>query len=291
MNRFFLYIFFVLCVGTQSCITYIDRELEVTPKLVLNCYLVPQLDTTILQLTNSASLFSRKPQKIQAVLNATVEISNDNTHWVLMSFDPDHQFYFITQADFPILEGKTYHVRASAANFETVTASCTVPVLRETNISVVEECTETEYGYTHCELLVKWNDFPQEDNYYMLSNKNLYHDYWYSYNSYDTIQYFNWYFLYDNDNNKPCIYSDKDQDGKKMSVSTSYYLYENNEFCELALLQTDINCYQFQLCLSNYDADFQFFMLEPVQIYSNIQNGYGIFGAFVMERIELAGMR
>jgi hypothetical protein len=34
--------------------------------------------------------------------------------------------------------------------------------------------------------------------------------------------------------------------------------------------------------LFDYGGDMQFFMLEPPQFYTNIKNGYGVFGAFVM---------
>jgi hypothetical protein len=30
----------------------------------------------------------------------------------------------------------------------------------------------------------------------------------------------------------------------------------------------------------------QQFMLEPTQIYSNVKNGYGVFGAFVMKDVD-----
>jgi hypothetical protein len=35
-----------------------------------------------------------------------------------------------------------------------------------------------------------------------------------------------------------------------------------------------------------YDPSMQYFMLEPVQFFTNVKNGYGVFGAFVMKEDE-----
>jgi hypothetical protein len=54
-------------------------------------------------------------------------------------------------------------------------------------------------------------------------------------------------------------------------------------FYETTLLQTDKNCYLFEKSIMDYDPDFNTFTLEPMQYYTNIKNGYGLFGAFVMK--------
>ena len=290
---------FLISVCLISCMTDVDtKDLGMKPKLVLFCYLVPQLDTTIVSLTNSVALFSKRTHKVEAVANATVEISENNTQWVKMEFAWLYQHYFITQSQFPIREGKTYYIRASAPGFETVFASCTVPFLRETNFKFeikefINDIHDGElYPGLHYHECIEWTDYPDEENYYMFCRNSL--EMWYD--MYrdpetdefmrDTSYYYARGFLYDM-NYKPCIYSDKGQDGKKMSAT----IYVNTDrfnanirdtITNIRFLQTDRNCYLLEKSLVDFSNDVQFFMLEPVKIYSNIKNGYGIFGAFVM---------
>ena len=279
MNRLFFYLL-LLSIPLSSCITYIDdKEMDIKPKLVLHCYLVPQLDTTILVLTNSAPLFTSNPKKIEPVAHATVEISDDNRQWVKMEYDTRLEHYFIPQAQFPIKEGKTYYVRASASGFETVTSFCTVPYLREVNLNFIleESINDTHngefYPWFHHHGYLKWTDYPGEENYYMFFYKGSYEDY------YTGVSRWYWYLQYDV-YYKPCIYSDKGRDGEKMSA---FMMIGMLPVYETTMLQTDRNCYLHELSIIDYDGDLSFFLLEPIQLYSNIKNGYGLFGAFVMK--------
>jgi len=291
MNRSFFFFLLLISVCFHSCITDIEEDRYIKPKLVLSCYLVPQLDTTILFLTSSAPLITSNPKPIESIANAIVEISNNSAHWVKMEYDSENQVYFIPQTVFPIEEGKTYHVRASASGFETISASCTVPWLRETNLSLVvkESINDIHWGKIYNELhyhsYLEWTDFPGEDNYYMFCNKEFYEEEWWDWHTNfpfekDTFYFYRWNFLYDVDINT-CIYSDKDNDGKKMSV---LMIIGYPDIYELTLLQMDRNCYLFETSIMNSIADFQSFLLEPAApLYTNIKNGYGVFGAFVMK--------
>jgi len=292
MNRLFFYLLLLLSVLLHSCLTDIDRELDVKPKLVLHCYLIPQMDTIILILTNSAPLFAKPTIKIEKIPNAIVELSTDNKEWVKMEYDSFWEVYMLTQAKFPIIEGKTYYLRASSTGFETVFSSCTVPVLRETHFDyVVEEhsgCVHDGEIYLepHLHTYFRWIDYVGEDNYYILCKKyNLITNKWDNEGGHikDTSAFFSWDY-YRDDNYKQCIFSDEGNDGRRMSVLIgNVWEHDNN----VILIQVDKHCYKFESSLANYDSDMQFFMLEPIQLYSNIKNGYGVFGAFVMREYPI----
>lgn len=282
-----------MSVLLNSCITFIDKELDIKPKLVLYCYLVPQLDTTILSLTNSAPLFTKNPYKIEVVKNATVEISNDNMNWVEMEFDSVYKHYYILQEQFPIVEGKTYYVRAAATGFESVSASCIVPFFRETYLEMVFDESINDfhhgefYNWQHFHGYLEWMDYLGEENYYIFYDKKTL--FWstgwdiYGNPTTDTSFHYGCWPLSDIDYN-PCIYSDFDHDGKKFSVFMLDYMPET---FEMTLLQVDRNCYLFEKCLIDYENELQFFLLEPTQFYSNVKNGYGLFGAFAMKNCVL----
>jgi len=252
------------------------------------------MDTILLSLTNSAPLFGKNAKKIESVTNATVEISNDNHRWVRMEYDPVYENYFIPQVQFPITEGGTYYVRASAPEYETVSASCIVPYFREVYFELVTEkhagCVHygEPFSELHTHYYLRWKDYAGEANYYAF-HRNF--DYWsYSWDPWEDIYSDStlvntWSVLWD-ENYKPCIFSDKGQDGKQLSVLLQLYYYDE-DFNEITLLQTDVHSYLYLSSLENYDGDFAFFMLEPVKIYSNIKNGYGVFGAFGMRTYPL----
>jgi len=297
MKRPLFYCILLLSVYLNSCVTYIEKDLDIKSKLVLFGYLVPQLDTTIISLSNSVSMFATYDKLPKPIANATIEISENNIDWIKLTFNEPWQHYFITQTDFPIIEGKTYYIRASAPEYETVFSSCKVPFFRETNLNLRIEEAKNDihngdvYSGLHYHCYYEWDDYPREDNYYIFcrnySNWYYYYD-WENNNHipYDSILYHYCSNVWD-EKNYPCIFSDKGQDGKKMSILLSlfYYNYDNNsDEYNVTLLQTDENCYLFEK--SYYEfwdmSDFQSFMLEPMQLYTNIKNGYGVFGAFVM---------
>ena len=293
MKKIFFYLILLLSVSLYSCITYIDTEkdLGIKPKLVLFGYLVPQWDTTIVNLSSSAPLFTTNPKNPAPVANATVEISENNTTWTKLEWDTAYKRYFIPQTDFSIKEGSTYYIRAAAPEYETVYASCTVPYFRETNLKIDLAKTDTDIdNWFRYKGSFEWNDYPSEENYYMFCWKEFgehihyEHDweYWEPPVS-DTAYFFTWQFFWDTKNNT-CLYSDFGQDGKKMTPSIDAWLPQD---IVLTYLQTDKNCYLFEKSSENYDADLQGFVLEPLQLYSNVKNGYGVFGAFVLKDYEL----
>jgi hypothetical protein len=199
----------------------------------------------------------------------------------------------IQQSQFPIREGKTYYVRASAPGFEPVSSSCTVPHLRETNLDFVVTDSINDihngemFNWPHHHGYLEWTDYPGEENYYMFSIRGF--QTWYDYDYYnydgnepiDSSNYFTWWTLFD-DSDNPCIYSDKGYDGKKWSIlmMVDFWL----ETYDITMFQLDRNCYLFEKSTMESDDEFfSAFVIEPTQIYSNVKNGYGLFGAFVMK--------
>ena len=298
MNRLFLYLLLFLIITLNSCFTYVEKDLDINPKIVLHGFVSPQLDTTIVVLTNSVPLFTTNPLKIRFIVHATVEISEDNYHWVQLDFDKLFKVYFIPQAEFPIHEGKTYYIRASSHGFESVSSSCTVPFLRETNFNFIlgEPCNikhEQWYNKTHRHNQIEWTDYPGEDNYYTFMINSLHawwkweHDDEGNIYSSDTTYYYSYGLIY-NENSKPYIYSDHGKDGKKLNEKLSYhYDFDGMEEPVICELQTDKHWYMFHKSVFDYGGEMQFFMLEPIQLYSNIRNGYGVFGAFVMREYPI----
>ncbi|MCL2246393.1 MAG: DUF4249 domain-containing protein [Lentimicrobiaceae bacterium] len=297
MNKLFLFSLILISVFFTSCISYIDEDKSFRSKLVLHCRLVPQLDTTILHLSHTVPIFTKNPQEIGDISNGMVEISNDNKQWLRMLYSPELKYYFIPQAQFPIIEGQTYYIRASVPNYEEVTSSCKVPVFRETHLKYLLKEVEgdthdnEEYNFLHTHHYFEWTDFPEEENYYAFFEKYLWEEL--INENGDTIRpFYNWTQQHDMDT-QLALFSDKGNDGKKMSLlfTISYSGEWSKQWgYEISMIQMDKHCYLFESSKDSSGSmnDFMsFFLLEPYQVYSNINNGYGLFGAFVMRDYAL----
>ena len=284
---------FALCLG--SCVETLSmKDIGIKPKLVLYCFLSPQYDTISVSLSNSQPLFSSN-RGIAAIKNAVVEISNNNLHWVQIPYDKNSQHYLLLQSQFPIIEGKTYYIRASAPDYESISASCTVPFWREIDLKPEVELvlTPRDYPYSAIDLSLSWKDYPNEENYYALMN--------YSFTDFSYDDYFNKSFQMDylRGENYEVVISDEGKNGKKMKVfmeSTSIAsLSEFEDYCSqydsvyIIFIQADKNAFLYE---NSADAamgmdELSIFMLEPALIYNNIKDGYGIFGAMNFKSYRL----
>jgi len=209
-----------------------------------------------------------------------------------MEYSSERKYYFISQTQFAIVEGKTYYVKASASGYEEVSSSCTVPFFRETNLCYVLKESEPdihgehEYDYPHTHHYLEWTDYAGEENFYTIYEKFLWENLT-DENGDPIPPYYNWNQVVDMDNYL-YIFSDKGFDGKKMSVliSISSSGKQNNRWSyDVTMIQMDKHTYLFETSRrskQNMNDFLSDFILEPHQVYSNINSGYGLFGAFVM---------
>ena len=89
--------------------------------------------------------------------------------------------------------------------------------------------------------------------------------------------------------------SDKDRDGQDMRFIHDVDLYEHEDDDEWTppleqqryLLFLDRNCYQYEITLPYDDFGMlNFLFLEPEHTFTNIENGFGLFGAFSMLEVK-----
>lgn len=300
-------------VGCEDIVDLSD-QIDAQSKLVLYCRLCPQLDSTYIALTYSNVLYRTTSeggdpysmyQRVEMLSDGIVELSADGNTWKRAVFDEARQQYLITQAELPILEGHTYYIRASHAGYPDVSASCTVPYAREVNFrfDTVTVQSDVHWGEIwneeHQDLYAEWNDYPGEQNYYMLANKFIMTHYYNSYNEdthayeTDSITYsWDWWTpgLEDENGSYKSVFSDEGKDGQVMRglleafyEENDYYDFDNQE--EYYLLFLDRNCYLYEKTLNSDYSGLSTFLLEPLHTYSNIENGFGLFGAFSLQEI------
>ena len=286
----------------------IDREFDETQKLVLYSRLCPQTDTTFILLTNTELLYTSTPQETLKPADGMVELSDDGIHWMRAAYLPEKERFFLTKQEFPIEEGHTYYIRASYPGYDNISSSCTVPYSHDTGFRFDTVAANGDihlgeiYNWPHKDVYAEWRDVAGEENYYGLYNYREYVMHvenpdgtWSTING--AWQYeLQWMYL----NNADYRYvSDEGNDGSLMRYMVAedlvddyyddYDDYDDDEEDngQYYLFFLDRNCYLYEKTVADneFGFDMGFLLLEPVHAYTNIENGFGLFGAFSMREV------
>lgn len=291
-------------VAFTGCVDDINIEDQFgeTRKLVLYCRLCPQMDSTYILLSNSQLIFGQDSQDVPIISDGTVELSADGSLWVRATYDMLRQRYLITREEFPVVEGGTYYIRASYPGFEDVSSTCTVPFSHDVGFRFDTVATDGDlhwgepYYWPHKDVFVEWRDVAGEENAYAIGYKRLSPIHVWSDEGEDVF--YEWRFdidLLTEGNTDYWYVSDKDRDGQVMRFIHDVDLYEHEDDDEWTppleqqryLLFLDRNCYQYEITLPYDDFGMlNFLFLEPEHTFTNIENGFGLFGAFSMLEVK-----
>lgn len=287
----------LVAMALTGCVDNVDVEnYGETRKLVLYCRLCPQMDSTYILLSHSQLIYGQDNSDTPNISDGTVELSADGSHWVRATYDPRRQRYIVTREEFPVVEGGTYHIRASYPGFQDVSSTCTVPLSHDVGFRFDTVATDGDlhwgepYFWPHKDVYAEWRDVAGEENAYAIGYKRLSPIHVWSDEGEDVF--YEWSFdidLLTEGNTDYWYVSDKDRDGQVMRFIHDVDLYEyegdgwfpQNE--QRYLLFLDRNCYQYEITLPSEDFGMlNFLLLEPEHTFTNIENGFGLFGAFSM---------
>ena len=275
--------FFLLIFVLSSCEKIVDNVSipAQQPKIVVTCFISPEDTLISANVSLSAPIWSTTSVDLNTpVTNATVIISNGSTQTQL-AYNYQKSCYVTSTNIFPIQPDATYKLTVSVPGYTSVEATCHVPALKNQSLeflsfdSVTGDQNSVEYRFK-----VDFTDFSGVGNYYRvggilvtLSDNGI--------GSTDTM-----YNTLSFKNNEE-FYSDKDIDGQKIMSELKYWK-DNYDMVQqgseklirlkILLLTTDENYYQFHKTLSSYTGDDPF--SEPTIVFSNIQNGLGVFAAY-----------
>ena len=294
-------------VAFTACVdeVHIDQDFHETQKLVLYCRLCPQLDTTYILLTNTTLLYASSNSEMTNLKDGVVELSTDGQTWIRAAYEPTKQHFFLTKEEFPVEEGHTYYIRASHPDFEDVSSSCTVPVAHDVGFRFDTVTVNSDmhlgqiYDWPHRDVYAEWRDVAGEENHYALMEKVLFthNDFGDGSGPVITSYYWDFYTIWMYRNNQDYRYiSDEGYDGAVMrflvednlpeEVDIDWDDEEDEEINEYFFLVLDRNCYLYEQTLNDNDFDLNFLMLEPTHTYTNIEGGFGLFGAFCMKKVQ-----
>lgn len=294
----------LLCIGviaviTSSCVDDVDirNQMDENQKLVLYARLCPQIDTTYIMLSNTQLLYSEHGGEIRNIEDGVVELSSDGNTWVKASYNKERQRYMITKSELQINEGGTYYIRASYDGFEDVKATCTVPVSHDVafRFDTVSTTSDVHWGeifnWPHKDVYVQWNDVSGEENAYAIAQSVWSSQHGYPSEEGNEGNYWKLYVTWLADGNNDVQYvSDKGHDGEVMRYLFDYdiddeeWKDDTDHATKYYLLFLDKGCYLYETTLSD-DSYMNFLLLEPPHTYTNIENGYGLFGAYTMMEV------
>ncbi len=273
-----LYLFIGISIGFTSCETDADIEIPAQdPKLVVTAFLEPEAELQILNLYMSDPIFDgSEVDNASMIENATVTIS-DGSKTVRIFYNFNYFGYVLFKDSMTIEHNKVYTVNV---DYEGKNANTTITTVSNTPLNSAEVKIDsliqedpfsgdyiTYFGY------VKWEDPPNETNYYCIELFGLVKG-----DNNDTSR----VSLSDFYNN---VYlSDEGKNGSMMNATLEVYMY-NPEFMgnqyvgfEILLTKTDEHYYKYFKSLQNYGGDDPF--SEPSLIYTNINNGLGLIGSY-----------
>ena len=265
MNRYIKLIALSLPLGFSACEKDADVELPVVEsKLVISSFISPEDTIVKVGVTISQPLYNNSnSNQYSAVSYATVQITNGTTVQT-MAYNADENYYFVSAAIFPITVGTTYNLTVSTPDGKNANASTSIPAQNATLIYTAEAVNNQSDGDTYA-FRTEWNDTPGAEDYYRL----VYYDR-FVYN-FDTI----YQEAFSNN------FSDKDKDGTTMKEQFEIYAYSGAGFSngELHLIHASKEYYLYHKKLTEASFSGGPFS-EPVQMYSNINGGYGVFAGY-----------
>ena len=295
-----LSIIIMIALICQACQKEIDLKLdEYEPKLAISS-LFEQDSNFYFSITESQSVLDN--DTFPPLQNASITLTNSLGETETITSLVDHVFYYqskrVYKSNMRARAGLTYNISVSHPNH--ASASATASISNGVKITSLDTQSVLEFGYPTLRVNMTFQD-PPEANYYELKLFAYAPEIIYDQNTWeisDTIMsYQEVYYsfpsdgLIDNGNNS--IFSDELFNGKQYTLSFNtdkYYLDYLLEGIEAfpdaeVFLLTELRSiskeyYDYQTSLNEYwNADGNPFA-QPVQVFTNIENGFGIFAGF-----------
>lgn len=295
------YIAFLSLIILFSCEKDIEIEVkEGTDQMVLNAWFevgeVPEIKI-------NHSLFIFEGEKNTRINDADVSLYSNGELLAVLEYDAENETYKHT--DFIILENTNYEIVAEHAKYGTVKSTIQSPQrLKKEDIELKYVnfiSDESQYQNYSGEIQIKLNDQADQKNYYLIRLLSVEE----SYNadeSEDTIYRYNyWNSLETNDSQIESVFRyangefmflrDELFDGREYTVKLSSYsdlrqdeqvydsTYYVKRYHQIQLYQVNEAIYRYYISIE--DNEYPDVFTEPSQVYSNIENGYGLIGVSV----------
>ncbi len=283
-TRFFtLFIIPIIALLLYSCEKDADIKLpDIKSQLVVTSFISPEDTLITVNITETKPLYKPYNNYNININSATVSIS-DGVNSMIIPYS--NYRYNINSSLFPILAGHSYFLSVSTPDGRMVKAQTTVPsmptpVIATSYYETRDNGDGTPTNGMYTKLQLKLNDPAGIKNYYRTDIKGfVVNPYMISLDT--TVLYSNYM-----SSLKYQFDTDDGQDGETItldkSIDNAFSTDSTLKFFEITLLNCNYPYYAYHKSLTNaLNSGTNNFFVEPSIMYSNIDGGLGVFGAYI----------
>ena len=275
---------FSACEKTEDIVDFPVKD----PELVVNSMFTPG-ENFEFQVSRSLSVLDNAD--LGNLSGATIYLYEDGNLIDTITEQNSNEWYFSDKT--PVL-GKTYAIKVYHQGYNYLEAEDVVPApVSIGQLSYIVKDSSTYYddysgeSYGNCtfDLTVNFNDPESSENYYLFSGYSYSIDDYYGDTLKDNISFDEkegedaFVEVYSSEG---LIFSDKYFNGKSFSftVEVEDWNFSTGKIYFFVLNSLSRDAYLYKKSLAMYEDAHNNFFSEPVQVYNNIENGYGIFAGF-----------
>jgi hypothetical protein len=272
----------------SSCETVIDMKLpEQPPKIVVNSFFTPD---SLIMVHLSKSKFVLSNEQLKEIEDAEISLFENGNY--IGKFTHINKGFYHLPGFFPKINTQ-YTLNAVSSGIKSVEAKETIP--NKPIINRVEISSSYFEGENYKDFIVYIEDNANEENYYMIELFGKRFDYIYDTLTYDIIDsieivervYFTSQDLVFEDQgvSPQSVISDKIFNGAIYPVRLSVSAYNFDEYSNMGYFEITVHLkqiskayalYMLSYSKNSYSDPFS----QPVQVFSNVKNGFGIFAAY-----------
>lgn len=287
--------FFTGIILLSSCETVVDMKLpEQPPKMVVNSFFTPD---SIIMLHLSKSQFVLKNEELKPITDGEISLF-ENGNFIGKFTHINKGFYYLP-GFFPKTNTQ-YTLNAVSSGIKSVEAKETIP--NKPIINRVEISSSYFEGENYKDFIVYIQDNANEENYYMVDLFGKRYDYVYdtlTFDIIDSVEIYERVFFTSQDlvfqeqgASSQAIISDKIFNGSIYPLRLSVNAYNFDEYSNMGYFEMTIQLKQVSKAYAQYVLSYSKNRYsdpfsQPVQVFSNITNGFGIFGGYASDTLKV----
>ena len=296
MKKIFAWLF-LLCFISSCEKDFVVKEQSTSKGMVINCLFT---DAWQIAAYITVSYTSPGTNNIQVVSDANMELYEDGVFKEVLTYIPSDTLGTFGQYQSQLIpqKGKKYLIKATHPLYGVATAEDVVPLPAEIISHQLLQYPDTINKLRDAIVTFRFRDDGTQENFYRL---NVWFDATYPIitSNGDTIQqdYSNGLRPYlittlsdtVRDNGWYVLFSDKGMNGNEKEVQVKFRNAELAEYYSSMNLYVELYTvskthFEYQRTLELYQNSGN--IADPVHVYSNVQNGYGIFAASDFQRMQ-----
>lgn len=260
-------------------------EDQIKSRIVVNSVFAADKSIWI-HLSESRNILDNNGGALPNIEDATAKLFNDN-NTELGTFTHVANGSYVLTSPMPVA-GSAYTLKVTHPNFDDISTTSAAPNL----VSILE--IDTAHTGEQFNIYITVNDNANETNYYSLVITNKVTNTWEvepGVFETSTNYYNNWICTKDIDAegsadpsgeicSQELLFSDKNFNGSQHTFNVSEYYDANTELIMVSLRSMSADLFKYRVTFSNYEQNSGNPFGEPVQVYSNVENGFGIFSGY-----------